>query len=79
VPLDRSEAWEIARHDAHGQAAMVRDGIVPPDALVEAAIVRIEELDPALNAVSYRAFDHARAVLRDIDPDAPMAGVPILL
>jgi amidase len=79
VPLDRSEAWEIARHDAHGQAAMIRDGIVPPDALVEAAIVRIEELDPALNAVSYRAFDHARAALSGIDPAAPMAGVPILL
>nr|WP_246359970.1 amidase family protein [Stakelama sediminis] len=58
---------------------MVRDGDVAGDTLVEAAILRIEELDPKLNAVSYRAFDHARKALDAVDMSAPMAGVPILL
>ncbi len=79
VSLTRSDAWAIARHDAHGQAALVRDGAAPADALVEAAILRIEDIDPALNAVSYRAFDHARAVVKAVDRAAPMAAVPVLL
>ena len=79
LSLTRSDAWAIARQDAHGQAALVRDGAAPADALVEAAILRIEEIDPALNAVTYRAFDHARAAVKTIDLAAPMAAVPVLL
>lgn len=79
MSLTRSDAWAIARHDAHGQAALVRDGAAPAEALVEAAILRIEEIDPALNAVSHRAFDHARAAVKSIDRAAPMAAVPVLL
>lgn len=79
LSLTLSDAWAIARHDAHGQAAMVRDGTVPADALVEAAILRIEQTDTTLNAVSYRAYDHARVALNEIDFNAPMAGVPVLL
>lgn len=74
-----SDAWAIARQDAHGQAAMIADGTLAPDALVKAAILRIEQIDPLLNAVSYRAFDHARAALDGIDRSSPMAGVPVLL
>ncbi len=37
--------------DATAQAALVRDGEVTPAELVDAAIARIERLDPALNAV----------------------------
>jgi amidase len=77
--LRSHEAWIIARLDAHDQAALVKEGVLPPDALVEAAILRIEELDPALNSVSHRAFDHARTALRGIDLTAAMAGVPMLL
>lgn len=79
MPLNSAEAWAIARHDGHDQAAMVRDGTVAPDALVEAAFLRIAEIDPQLNAVCYRATDHARAALSAIDPGAPMARVPMLL
>lgn len=50
-----------------------------PDALVEAAIVRIDEADAALNAVSSRAFEFARTAAAAVDRAAPMAGVPILL
>lgn len=76
--MSPAEAWEIARMDGHDQAARVRDGSLAPDAPVEAAILRIAALDPALNAVSHRAFDHARAAVRTVDGDAAMAGVPLL-
>ena len=79
LPLSRSDAWAIARLDAHAQAAMVRGGIVPIGALVEAAIQRIEDIDPALNSVTHRAFDHARTAVDRVDRAAPMAAVPALL
>ena len=43
--------------DAIDQAALVRGGEVSPAELLEAAIERIEALDPALNAVVIRWFD----------------------
>ena len=58
---------------------MVRDGIVPIGALVEAAIQRIEDIDPGLNSVTHRAFDHARTAVDRVDRAAPMAAVPALL
>jgi amidase len=79
LSLTLSDAWAIAQRDGHGQAAMVRDRAVSAETLVEAAILRIEETSPILNAISYRAYDHARAALGDIDLTTPMAGVPILL
>ncbi|MBB4630869.1 amidase family protein [Sphingosinicella soli] len=69
----------IAALDAHAQAALVRSGEVPPTALVEAAIGRIEAIDPALNAVCHRAFDHALQAARMVERAAPMAAVPYLL
>jgi len=79
LPLSVTDAWAIARLDAHDQAALVQEGSVPPTALVEAAIRRIEDVDPELNAVCHRAFNHARAAVRDLHPDAEMGGVPTLL
>ena len=77
--MTAADAWAIARLDGHDQAALVRGGAVDRGALVEAAIARIVALDPAINAVSHRAFDHARAAAVAVDPARPMAGVPYLL
>ncbi|OCF86500.1 amidase [Nocardia brasiliensis] len=63
--------------DATDQAALVASGKVKPIDLVEAAIDRIEELDPALGAVPLRYFDQARAAA--VDPTGPLAGVPFLI
>jgi amidase len=46
--------------DAVDQAALVASGQVSPRELLEAAIERIERIDPTLNAVVIRWFDHAR-------------------
>ena len=50
--------------DAVDQAALVASGEVSPVELLEAAIERIERIDPALNAVVIRWFDHARETRR---------------
>ncbi|MGK6320343.1 amidase family protein [Sphingomonas sp. DT-204] len=59
--MTRDDAFAIGRLDAHDQAALVHGGEVTAAELVESAIVRIEALDGAINAVSHRAFDQARA------------------
>ena len=66
--------------DATDQAALVRDGQASPLELLDAAIVRIEAIDPALNAVIIRWFDAARgAASSSALPDGPFRGVPFLL
>lgn len=66
--------------DATDQAALVAGGDVTPSELLEAAIARIEQLDPVLNAVVIRWFEHAREVAADAAlPDGPFRGVPFLL
>jgi amidase len=70
---------EISLLDAHAQADLVRRGEIAPDAPVEAAIARIAALDEHVNAVSHRAFEQARAMVKDVDANAPRAGIPYLL
>jgi amidase len=66
--------------DATAQAELVRRGEVKPLELVDAAIARIEKLDPELNSVITRQFDRARAQAASSDlPVGPFRGVPILL
>ncbi len=66
--------------DATDQAALVASGDVSPTELLEAAIERIERLDPVLNAVVIRWFDHARETAASPDlPNGPFRGVPFLI
>ncbi|MUH52448.1 MAG: amidase [Actinobacteria bacterium] len=66
--------------DATDQAGLVARGEAAPVELLDAAIERIERIDPSLNAVVIRWFDHARQVARSTElPDGPFRGVPFLL
>jgi amidase len=65
--------------DAVDQAALVKTGEVTPLELLEAAIERIERIDPVLNAVVIRWFDHARVTAKSQLPDGPFRGVPFLI
>jgi amidase len=65
--------------DATAQADLVRRGEVRPKELVEAAIARIEAVNPRLDAVIRTRFDAARLEAEDDLPDGPFRGVPILL
>ena len=51
---------DLAFMDAHDQAALVRAGDATPLELVDAAIARVEAVNPALNAVVHERFERAR-------------------
>ncbi|WP_460839435.1 amidase [Nocardioides marmoraquaticus] len=53
-----------------------RAGEVSPGELVEAALARIAERDPALNAFSVVRADEARAEAREV-PQGPLHGLPV--
>ena len=64
--------------DATAQADLVRRGEVSPRELAEAAIARIEAVNPELDAVIRTRFDAARLEADGDLPDGPFRGVPIL-
>jgi amidase len=64
--------------DATAQADLVRRGEVSPKELTEAAIARIETVNPRLDAVVRTRFDAARQEADSDLPDGPFRGVPIL-
>ena len=72
-----NEIWKL---DATAQAELVRRGDIQPSELVEAAIDRVERLNPRLNAVITPLYDKARAEAVSGElPDGPFRGVPFLL
>ncbi|MCY4497778.1 MAG: amidase, partial [Rhodospirillaceae bacterium] len=70
---------EYSSYDGLGLAALVREGEVTPGEPLEAAIGRIEEIDPGLNAVIHKTYERARTTVADGLPDGPFRGVPFLL
>ena len=72
-------ADELAFLDATAQAELVSRGEVKPAELVEAAIARLERLDPELGVLVTPLFDKARdAAAADSSP-GPFRGMPMLL
>ena len=77
---------DLAQLDATAQAELVRNGDATPTELVTAAIDRIEELQPKLNALTTNRFERALEEAKLADdgdglgrPDAPFRGVPFLV
>jgi amidase len=70
---------DLAVLDATAQAALVRDGDVTPRELVDAALARLDAVDPQLHAVIHRRDERARHEADDGPPDGPFRGVPILV
>jgi aspartyl-tRNA(Asn)/glutamyl-tRNA(Gln) amidotransferase subunit A len=60
------------------QAAAIADGEADPAELLDAALVRIEARNPAVNAVVETFPEHSRAML-DAAPRGPLHGVPIVV
>jgi len=66
--------------DAVGHAELVRKGEATPRELVDAAIARIEKVNPELNAVIHPSFEKARAQASAPGlPHGPLRGVPVLM
>ncbi len=70
---------DLAWMDAVAQAELVASGKAKPSELVDAAIARIEKVNPALNAVVTPLFEKARAQAASDLPRGPFRGVPFLL
>lgn len=70
---------EYQKYDALGLAELIKKKEVSPLELCEAAIERIELLNPKLNAVIYRMYDEARESIKSKLPKGRFSGVPFLL
>jgi len=70
---------DFAFLDATAQAELVRRREVKAIELVDAAIERIERLNPTLNAVVTPMYEQARTAATSEMPHGPFAGVPFLL
>lgn len=66
--------------DATGLAEWVRRGEVQPGELLEAAIERLERVEPQINAVAERLYESARETARTAQVgEGLLAGVPTLI
>ena len=70
---------ELAFLDATAQAELVRKKEISPVEMVDAAIRRVERLNPDLNAVITPLYERAVDAAATATLDAPFAGVPFLL
>jgi amidase len=70
---------EYQSYDAVGLAELVRSGEVHPGELVEAAAVRIDEVNGAINAVIRPRLHEARSEAATKPAVGPFGGVPILI
>jgi amidase len=73
-----TDAW-FDELDGLGLAAAIRAGDVTAVEAVDAAIARIEAVDPLVNAVVAERFEAARAEAAATLPDGPFTGVPYLV
>jgi amidase len=70
---------DLVSMDATAQAELVRSGEASAQELVEAAIARVEAVNPQLNAVIHELFEQGREEASSADlPDGPFKGVPFL-
>jgi amidase len=70
---------DYEQYDGLGLAELVRKKEVKPSELVEAAINRIEKLNPQLNAVIHKTYDQAREAAEGELPNGAFRGIPFLL
>jgi Asp-tRNA(Asn)/Glu-tRNA(Gln) amidotransferase A subunit family amidase len=70
---------EYQKYDAVGLAQLVREGRVTPAKLLDAAIEQVERINPRVNAVVSKLYDHARQAIAAGLPDGPLRGVPFML
>jgi len=70
---------EYGNYDAIGLAELVRKKQVSPKELLDEAIARTEQVNPQINAVVIKHYDHAQKQIADGLPDGPFSGVPFLM
>ena len=70
---------EYDDYDGLGLADLISSGAVSVKEVLEAAIARIETLNPLVNAVNYPMFAEGRRSVEEGLPDGRFRGVPFLL
>jgi amidase len=70
---------EYGSYDGVGLAELVRKKQVSPKELLDEAIARTAKVDPQINAVVVKHYDHAERQIEKGLPDGPFTGVPFLL
>lgn len=76
--MARDDGW-YDDLDGLGLAAAIRAGDVSATEAVDAAIARIDAVDPLVHALVAERFDAARSEAAGPLPDGPFAGVPYLV
>ena len=74
-----SESDELARLDATAQATLVKRREIKPIELVDAAIERVERLNPRINAIITPMYEQAKSAAAGKLPGGPFTGVPFVL
>jgi Asp-tRNA(Asn)/Glu-tRNA(Gln) amidotransferase A subunit family amidase len=70
---------EYRSHDALGLAQLVKRAEVSSMELLEIAIARSEAVNPSINCVVEKLYDHARSEISSGLPEGPFTGVPFML
>ena len=70
---------EYRKHDAVSLAGLIAKREVTAQEVVETAIARAEQVNPAINAIVHRQYEQARKAVAAGLPDGPLKGVPYLI
>jgi amidase len=70
---------ELGTFDALGLADLVRKGQISAAELMDVTIERIERVNPDLNFISVKCYEHGRSLANKPIPNGPFTGVPFLL
>src|SRR5260221_7972110 len=70
---------EYRQHDAVSLAGLIAKRQVSAEEVLEAAIGRAEQVNPAINAIVHKQYGQARKAVAAGLPQGPLKGVPYLL
>ncbi|MGH7010909.1 MAG: amidase family protein, partial [Caulobacteraceae bacterium] len=70
---------EYETYDAVGLADLIAKRALTPGELLDAALERVDAVNPKINAVIRTLEPHARRAIDEGLPDGPLHGVPFLL
>ena len=70
---------EYRKHDAISLAALIAKRQVSAEEVLETAIARAEQVNPAINAIVHKQYEQARKTVAAGFPEGPLKGVPYLL
>src|SRR6202035_1685410 len=70
---------EYRKHDAISLAGLIAKHEVSAEEVLETAIARAEQVNPALNAIVHKQYEQARQAVAAGLPEGPLKGVPYLI